>query len=226
MPWPDGPACRWSSRRRSTRPTAPRCRLSRPGPARRSGRWQAVKSRTGLPILTDIHEPSQAAAVAKVADVLQFPAFCARQTDLLLAAARTGRAVHVKKGQFLAPRDMRHVVGKLDGRRRNILLGERGTSFGYGRLVNDMRSIPMMQMLGVPVIFDVTHSLQLPGAGDGVTTGLAEYPDRPARPGRRRRRRGRRLHGSARQSSARQERRRQRPASRPGRTAAGAAGGD
>jgi 2-dehydro-3-deoxyphosphooctonate aldolase (KDO 8-P synthase) len=136
----------------------------------------AVKSRTGLPILTDIHEPSQAAAAAEVADVLQIPAFLCRQTDLLLAAARTGRTVNVKKGQFLAPRDMRHVVGKLaDGGAAGVLLTERGSSFGYNNLVVDMRGLPMMRELGWPVVFDVTHSLQLPGAGDGVTTGLAEY---------------------------------------------------
>ena len=136
----------------------------------------AVKSRTGLPILTDIHEPGQAAAAAEVADVLQIPAFLSRQTDLLLAAARTGRTVNVKKAQFLAPHDMRHVVAKLrDGGASGILLTERGSSFGYNNLVVDMRSLPMMRELGLPVVFDVTHSLQLPGAGDGVTTGLAEY---------------------------------------------------
>ncbi len=136
----------------------------------------AVKSRTGLPILTDIHEPGQAAAAAEVADVLQIPAFLSRQTDLLLAAARTGRAVNVKKAQFLAPRDMRHVVAKLhEGGASGILLTERGSAFGYNNLVVDMRSLPMMRALGLPVVFDVTHSLQLPGAGEGVTTGLAEY---------------------------------------------------
>lgn len=136
----------------------------------------AVKSRTGLTVLTDIHEPSQAAAAAEVVDILQIPAFLSRQTDLLLAAARTGRAVNVKKAQFLAPRDMRHVVGKLvEGGTSRILLTERGSSFGYHDLVVDMRSLPMMRELGYPVVFDVTHSLQLPGAGDGVTTGLAEY---------------------------------------------------
>ena len=136
----------------------------------------AVKSRTRLPILTDIHEPGQAAPAAEVADVLQIPAFLSRQTDLLLAAAATGRAVNVKKAQFLAPRDMRHVIAKLaEGGATRILLTERGSSFGYNNLVVDMRGLPMMRELGCPVIFDVTHSLQLPGAGDGVTTGLAEY---------------------------------------------------
>jgi 2-dehydro-3-deoxyphosphooctonate aldolase (KDO 8-P synthase) len=136
----------------------------------------AVKSRTGLTLLTDIHEPGQAAAAAEVVDILQIPAFLSRQTDLLLAAAGTGRAVNVKKAQFLAPRDMRHVVGKLvEGGTSRILLTERGSSFGYHDLVVDMRSLPMMRELGYPVVFDVTHSLQLPGAGDGVTMGLAEY---------------------------------------------------
>jgi 2-dehydro-3-deoxyphosphooctonate aldolase (KDO 8-P synthase) len=126
---------------------------------------------TGLPITTDIHEPQQAAAAAEVCQLLQIPAFLARQTNLLVAAARTGRAVNVKKGQFLAPSDMRHVVAKLAAAGcRNILLCERGTFFGYGRLVNDMPSIPQMQALGVPVIFDATHSVQEPG-GRGATTG-------------------------------------------------------
>ncbi len=135
-----------------------------------------VKARTGLPVLTDIHEASQAAPAAEVVDVLQIPAFLCRQTDLLVAAAATGRVVNVKKGQFLAPRDMRHVVAKLAGAEAaGILLTERGTSFGYNNLVVDMRGLPMMRELGHPVVFDVTHSLQLPGAGDGVTAGLAEY---------------------------------------------------
>jgi 2-dehydro-3-deoxyphosphooctonate aldolase (KDO 8-P synthase) len=130
-----------------------------------------VKEATGLPVTTDIHEPRQAAPVGEVCDLIQIPAFLARQTDLLLAAAATGRPVHAKKGQFLAPWDMKHVVGKLAaGGCKNILLGERGTFFGYGRLVNDMRSIPQMQSLGVPVIFDATHSVQEPG-GLGAATG-------------------------------------------------------
>jgi 2-dehydro-3-deoxyphosphooctonate aldolase (KDO 8-P synthase) len=132
---------------------------------------EKVKDVTGLPITTDIHEPSQAAAVGAVCDLIQIPAFLARQTDLLLAAASTSRPVHVKKGQYLAPGDMKHVVEKLDaGGCKNILLGERGTFFGYGRLVNDMRSIPQMQALGVPVIFDATHSVQEPG-GLGSASG-------------------------------------------------------
>jgi 2-dehydro-3-deoxyphosphooctonate aldolase (KDO 8-P synthase) len=135
-----------------------------------------VKARTGLAILTDIHEPSQAAPAAAVADVLQIPAFLSRQTDLIAAAAATGAVVNIKKGQFLAPRDVRHVVGKVtaSGNHR-VLITERGVSFGYNNLVVDMRTFPMLRELGYPVVFDVTHSLQLPGGGDGVTTGLAEY---------------------------------------------------
>jgi 2-dehydro-3-deoxyphosphooctonate aldolase (KDO 8-P synthase) len=130
-----------------------------------------VKESTGLPVTTDLHEPRQAAPAAEVCDLLQIPAFLARQTDLLLAAAATGRPVHVKKGQFLAPWDMKNVVDKLaSGGCRDVLLGERGTFFGYGRLVNDMRAIPQMQALGVPVIFDATHSVQEPG-GLGAATG-------------------------------------------------------
>lgn len=135
-----------------------------------------VAARSGLPLLTDIHDPAHAATAAAVVDVLQIPAFLCRQTDLLVAAARTGRTVSVKKGQFLAPRDMRHVVAKLEGSGAGgILLTERGSTFGYNNLVVDMRALPMMRELGHPVVFDVTHSLQLPGAGDGVTAGLAEY---------------------------------------------------
>jgi 2-dehydro-3-deoxyphosphooctonate aldolase (KDO 8-P synthase) len=132
---------------------------------------ERVKQATGLSVTTDIHEPSQAAAVGQVCELLQIPAFLARQTDLLVAAAQTGRAVNVKKGQFMAPGDMRHVLGKLEAAGcRNILLCERGTFFGYGRLVNDMRAIPQMQELGAPVIFDATHSVQEPG-GLGKSTG-------------------------------------------------------
>jgi 2-dehydro-3-deoxyphosphooctonate aldolase (KDO 8-P synthase) len=135
-----------------------------------------IKTRTGLPILTDIHEPAQAAPTATVADVIQIPAFLSRQTDLLVAAARTGAAVNIKKGQFLAPRDMRHVIAKVvaEGNER-VLVTERGVSFGYNDLVVDMRGFPILRELGYPVVFDVTHSLQLPGAGNGVTAGLAEY---------------------------------------------------
>jgi 2-dehydro-3-deoxyphosphooctonate aldolase (KDO 8-P synthase) len=131
----------------------------------------AVKQRTGLPVTTDVHEPQQAAAIAEVCDLLQIPAFLARQTDLIEAAGRTGAAVNVKKGQFMAPWDMRHVVSKMGevGNRR-LLLTERGSTFGYNLLVNDMRAIPWMQDLGCPVIFDATHSVQMPGAGGGKTT--------------------------------------------------------
>lgn len=143
------------------------------GPGLKAGMamLDAVKRETGLPVTTDIHEPSQAGPVGEVCDLIQIPAFLVRQTDLLLAAARTGRAVNAKKGQFLAPWDMRHVVAKLEaGGCRNVLLCERGTFFGYGRLVNDMRSLPQMQSLGVPVVFDATHSVQEPG-GKGSTSG-------------------------------------------------------
>jgi len=135
-----------------------------------------VRARTGLPLLTDIHEPAQAAVAAEVVDVLQIPAFLSRQTDLIVAAARTGRAVNVKKGQFLAPRDMKHVIAKIAGEgNESVLVTERGVSFGYNDLVVDMRALPMLRELGYPVVFDVTHSLQLPGAGNGVTAGLAQY---------------------------------------------------
>jgi 2-dehydro-3-deoxyphosphooctonate aldolase (KDO 8-P synthase) len=135
-----------------------------------------VRARTGLPILTDIHEPAHAAAAAAVADVLQIPAFLSRQTDLLVAAARTGKTVNVKKGQFLAPADMRHVIDKIAAEgNHSVLVTERGVSFGYNNLVVDMRALPMLRELGYPVVFDVTHSLQLPGAGNGVTAGLAQY---------------------------------------------------
>jgi 2-dehydro-3-deoxyphosphooctonate aldolase (KDO 8-P synthase) len=135
-----------------------------------------VKARTGLPILTDIHEAAQAAPAAEVADVLQIPAFLSRQTDLIVAAAKTGRAVNVKKGQFLAPQDMQHVIAKVtESGNTKVLVTERGVSFGYNNLVVDPRAFPMLRALGYPVIFDVTHSLQLPGAGNGVSAGLAEY---------------------------------------------------
>ena len=143
-----------------------------------------VKRRTSLPVVTDIHDIAHAEPAAAVVDVIQIPAFLCRQTDLLVAAAKTGRTVNVKKGQFLAPRDMRHVIAKLEGAgARGVLLTERGASFGYHNLVVDMRALPMMRELGRPVVFDVTHSLQLPGAGDGVTAGLAEYIEPLARGG-------------------------------------------
>ncbi len=137
---------------------------------------ERVKAETGLPILTDIHEADQAAPAAEVADVLQIPAFLCRQTDLIVAAAKTGRAVNIKKGQFLAPLDVRHATAKVTGAGNpNVFVTERGSSFGYNNLVVDMRAFPIMRALGVPVVFDVTHSLQLPGGGDGVTAGLAQY---------------------------------------------------
>ncbi len=140
-----------------------------------------VKAKTGLPVLSDIHEPSQAEAAARVLDVLQIPAFLSRQTDLLVAAAKTGKPLNIKKGQFLAPDDMKNVVEKcVAAGNENILLCERGTSFGYHNLVVDMRSFPMMRALGFPVIYDATHSLQLPGGGK-ETGGLKQYAPALAR---------------------------------------------
>ncbi|MGE5813124.1 MAG: 3-deoxy-8-phosphooctulonate synthase [Acidobacteriota bacterium] len=136
----------------------------------------AVKRRVGAPILTDIHDASQAGPAAEVADVLQIPAFLSRQTDLITAAARTGRAVNIKKGQFLAPDDVKHAVEKATrAGNRNVFVTERGFSFGYHNLVVDMRAFPMMRALGFPVVFDITHSLQLPGAGQGETAGQSEF---------------------------------------------------
>jgi len=143
-----------------------------------------IRDEARVPVLTDIHEPSQAAPAAEVADVLQIPAFLCRQTDLLVAAAATGRAVNIKKGQFLAPADMRHAAVKIsEAGNDRIILTERGSSFGYHNLVVDMRALPMMRALGHPVVYDVTHSLQLPGAGDGVTAGQAEFIEPMARAG-------------------------------------------
>ena len=137
---------------------------------------KAVREALAVPVLTDVHETAQVDAVAEVADVLQIPAFLSRQTDLITAAARTGRVVNLKKGQFLAPADMRHAVAKVTGAgNRRVLLTERGVSFGYHNLVVDFRAFPQLKALGFPVVFDVTHSLQLPGAGNGVTAGQAEY---------------------------------------------------
>jgi 2-dehydro-3-deoxyphosphooctonate aldolase (KDO 8-P synthase) len=131
-----------------------------------------VKKETGLPVTTDVHESVQVAAVAEVADLLQIPAFLARQTDLLWAAAKSGRAVNVKKGQFMAPWDMKNVVAKMDeAGNPDLLLTERGTTFGYGNLVNDMRAIPWMHDLGRPVVFDATHSVQTPGSQGDRTGG-------------------------------------------------------
>ena len=131
-----------------------------------------VRQTVGVNVTTDLHLPEQAEAVGQVCDLLQIPAFLARQTDLLVAAAKTGKPVNVKKGQFMAPMDMQHVIGKLrDSECDQILLTERGTFFGYGALVNDLRSIPTMQSLGVPVVFDATHSVQRPSAEGGKTGG-------------------------------------------------------
>jgi 2-dehydro-3-deoxyphosphooctonate aldolase (KDO 8-P synthase) len=131
----------------------------------------AVKAKLGLPILTDVHEPAQCAAVAEVADVLQIPAFLCRQTDLLVAAAKTGRIVNVKKGQFLAPWDVKPLIEKVrEAGSDRVTLCERGSSFGYNALVNDFRGVPLMRSYGVPVIFDATHSVQQPG-GLGDKTG-------------------------------------------------------
>jgi len=146
-----------------------------PGAAEGLRVLSSIRSRVGVPVLTDIHEPSQAEAAADAVDVLQIPAFLCRQTDLLVAAAKTGKVVNIKKGQFLAPGDMRHAVAKVvDAGNPNVTITERGTSFGYHDLVVDMRGLPTMRAFA-PVIFDVTHSLQQPGGGDGVTSGLAQY---------------------------------------------------
>jgi len=147
-----------------------------PGLTEGLGILAAIKKRLNVAILTDIHEPSHAAPAAEVADILQIPAFLSRQTDLLVAAARTGRAINIKKGQFLAPDDLRHAVAKVvDAGNPRVIVTERGTTFGYHDLIVDMRAFPIIRGHGVPVVFDVTHSLQLPGAGDGVTAGLAQY---------------------------------------------------
>jgi len=143
-----------------------------------------VKEELGVPVVTDIHEISQVGAVAEVADILQIPAFLCRQTDLIVEAARTGRAVNVKKGQFLAPQDARNIVEKArQAGCRKLLLTERGVTFGYNNLVVDMRSFPIMREFGVPVVFDVTHSLQLPGGQGHATGGLSEYIEPLARAG-------------------------------------------
>lgn len=135
-----------------------------------------VRERLSLPVLTDVHAPEQCAPVAEAVDVLQIPAFLCRQTDLLLAAGRTGAAVNVKKGQFLAPWDMQHVAAKIASTgNHNIMLCERGTSFGYNTLVNDMRGLPVMAQTGYPVVFDATHSVQQPGGLGGASGGQREF---------------------------------------------------
>jgi 2-dehydro-3-deoxyphosphooctonate aldolase (KDO 8-P synthase) len=141
-----------------------------------------LKTEYGFPVLTDIHNEEQCAQVSPVVDILQIPAFLSRQTDLLVAAARTGRAINVKKGQFLAPWDMKNVLAKLnDSGNPNIMLCERGASFGYNTLVSDMRSLPIMGALGAPVVFDATHSVQQPGGQGGSSGGQREFVETLAR---------------------------------------------
>jgi 2-dehydro-3-deoxyphosphooctonate aldolase (KDO 8-P synthase) len=143
-----------------------------------------IKAELHMPVLTDIHEASQAAAVAEVADILQIPAFLARQTDLLLAAAKTGRIVNVKKAQFLSPWDMGNVAEKIAATgNEKIILTERGASFGYNNLVVDMRSFPVMKKFGYPVVYDVTHSIQLPGGQGHASSGQPEFIEPLARAG-------------------------------------------
>jgi 2-dehydro-3-deoxyphosphooctonate aldolase (KDO 8-P synthase) len=135
-----------------------------------------VREATGLPTLTDVHDAAQCAPVAEAVDVLQIPAFLCRQTDLLVAAAETGRVVNVKKGQFLAPWDMTNVVGKITGAgNRNVLVTERGVSFGYNTLVSDMRALPILRRIGAPVVFDATHSVQQPGGQGSASGGEREF---------------------------------------------------
>ena len=134
-----------------------------------------VKTETGLKVLTDIHSPEQAGLVSNVVDIIQIPAFLSRQTDLLIAAAKTGKPINIKKGQFLAPWDVEHIVKKMEeSGSQNILLTDRGTQFGYNNLVADMRAIPLMKQFGYPVIFDATHSAQLPGGSGGHSDGMRD----------------------------------------------------
>jgi 2-dehydro-3-deoxyphosphooctonate aldolase (KDO 8-P synthase) len=145
---------------------------------------QKIKDEFNVPVLTDIHDVAHVAQVAAVADILQIPAFLCRQTDLILAAAQSGRAVNVKKGQFLAPEDARNIVDKAHAAGcERLMLTERGVSFGYNNLVVDMRSFPIMSEFGVPIVFDVTHSLQLPGGLGNATGGLSQYIEPIARAG-------------------------------------------
>lgn len=144
----------------------------------------AIKKELGVPVLTDVHDIAQIEATAEVADVLQIPAFLCRQTDLIVAAAKSGRAVNIKKGQFLAPEDARNIVEKARAAGSDrVMLTERGVSFGYNNLVVDMRSFPIMGKFGVPIVFDVTHSLQLPGGLGHATGGLSQYIEPLARAG-------------------------------------------
>jgi len=138
--------------------------------------FQEIREVTGLPTLTDVHEISHCAPVAEAVDVIQIPAFLCRQTDLLLAAAATGRAINIKKGQFLAPWDMKNVIAKVTGAGNpNVMACERGVSFGYNTLVSDMRSLPIMKEIGCPVVFDATHSVQQPGGLGGSSGGQREF---------------------------------------------------
>ncbi len=158
--------------------------LAKRGPGIEEGlrMLEEVGERTGLPVTTDIHLPDQAAEVAEVCELLQIPAFLARQTDLVVAAAKTGRPLNIKKGQFMAPEDMQYVVEKVcSNGSGGVMLCERGTFFGYGRLVNDMQSLPIMRTLGVPVVFDATHSVQRPGGLGGSTGGNREMVEPLAR---------------------------------------------
>jgi len=135
-----------------------------------------IREKLGLPVLTDVHDASQCAPVAEAVDVLQIPAFLCRQTDLLTAAAQTGRVVNIKKGQFLAPWDMANVIGKLTGAgNRNVLVTERGVSFGYNTLVSDMRALPILKDMGAPVVFDATHSVQQPGGRGSASGGERQF---------------------------------------------------
>src|SRR6202012_5678705 len=135
-----------------------------------------VREVTGLPVLTDVHEVDQCAQAAEVIDILQIPAFLSRQTDLIVAAARTGRVVNIKKGQFLAPGDMKNAVGKaLSAGNPNVMATERGVSFGYNTLVSDMRSLPIMAQIGCPIVFDATHSVQQPGGMGSTSGGQREF---------------------------------------------------
>lgn len=146
------------------------------GMARAMEVFAEVKDRFGMPVLTDVHEASHCAPAAEVCDILQIPAFLCRQTDLLIAAAKTGRVINVKKGQFLAPWDMVNVVAKITGSGNpNVMLTERGASFGYNTLVSDFRSLPIMAQTGAPVIFDATHSVQQPGGMGGSSGGQREF---------------------------------------------------
>ncbi|WP_412048839.1 3-deoxy-8-phosphooctulonate synthase [Hoeflea sp. Naph1] len=141
-----------------------------------------LKAEFGLPVITDVHTEEQCATVADVVDILQIPAFLCRQTDLLIAAARTGRVINVKKGQFLAPWDMKNVLAKItDSGNSNVLMTERGASFGYNTLVSDMRALPIMAAMGAPVVFDATHSVQQPGGQGGSTGGQREFVETLAR---------------------------------------------